>query len=228
MSEPLEPPVEASPGEPAGAPGGRNRWQVGIRTLVLLTAACAVWLTFFVNRWHNARLESRIRAMHPLAHELMVDDETKIAVVKLEEMWMDENQWDLHLPVRGYRLCMATREIDRLGYPSVLKSAPLKPGRHRLVLVQERDTTTYHLSVRCDDAMLVNADEPAEWNPNKGSEGGGDFSQSEQMAADKPFVLYRKRFMKPDGKPGYSSTPSGPTEGLMIWIEPVPAPPAAP
>jgi hypothetical protein len=217
--------AEASSGD-ATAPR-RGRWQVGIRTLVLLTAACAVWLTFFVNRRHNAMLESRIRAMTPLAHELSVEDEKKIAVVKLDELWMDDNQWDLHLPPRAYRVCVATREITGGTFPPAAKSAALRPGRHRLVLVQERKDAMYHISVVCDGTPLVTVDEPKEWNPGVGSAGGGEFSTNQQMAADKPLVLYRKRFMHPTTK-RFSTVPVGPSEGLMVWIEPLPEAPAGP
>lgn len=235
MSEPVESPTESSPNETAMTQPRRARWQVGIRTLVLVIATFAVWMTVLLNRRHVAMLESRIAAMRPLAHELLVEDEKKIAVVKLAEKWMDENQWDLHLPAREYRLCIATRGIDSEGFPPVEKSAPLKSGRQRLVLVQGRDQSGHHISVARDGTPIVTVDEPIGWNPGMGSEGGGQFSTIEQLAADKPVVLYRKRFMQPKGirvsqtpagriLGGSSQTPTGPTEGIMVWIEPQPRP----
>ena len=61
-------------------------------------AAIAVWMTCFLNRRQNARLEARIQALLPLVHELVIDDPAKIAVVKLEEYWYDENRWEVYLP----------------------------------------------------------------------------------------------------------------------------------
>jgi hypothetical protein len=63
---------------------GRQRWQVGFRTLFLLMAAIAVWITFFINRRQNEALDARIKMLIPLSHELIVNDPEQIAVVKKE------------------------------------------------------------------------------------------------------------------------------------------------
>src|SRR6185436_19468712 len=113
-----------------------------------------------------------------LARELLVEDAKKIAVVKLEEMWIDENQWELHLPDGRYRLCLATREVDRDGFAPVVKSAPLEGGRHRIALMQKRDDAIHRITVTRDGQALLSAEEPKEWDPGRGSEGGGLFALS--------------------------------------------------
>lgn len=224
MSDTPHSPTESTPGAAGAGRSARARWQVGIRTLILLTAAFAAWMTFLVNRRHNALLQSRIEAMRSLAHELVVDDARKIAVVKLEELWMDENQWDLHLPAGRYRLCLATHELDREGFPPVATSAPLKAGRHRLVLLQRKENETHRVAVLSDGNPLVTFEEPKAWDPGIGSEGGGQFSTSVQLDPGKPVVLFRRRFMQPTGVKNGSQIPMGPANGLMIWIEPVAGP----
>jgi hypothetical protein len=220
VSETSQQPVEPGTGLPATTRRDRKRWQVGVRTLFLLTAAIAVWLTYFINRRQNATLEARIRAMVPLAHELIVDDPKKIAVVKQEEYWYDENRWEIHLPDGRYRLCLATRGIDDRGLAPVVKSRPIKAGRHHLALEQRRDEDAWRVTVACDGTGFLAVEEPKDWDPGIGSSGGGQYSASEQLAADEPAVLFRRRFRREVSK-GQRKIPKGPTEGLLLWIEKV-------
>ena len=223
MSDVSNPLAEPYDGVPAPGRSARRRWQVGLRTLFLLMAAIAVWMAYFINRRHNAGLEARIKAMTPLAHELIVDDAGKIAVVKLEDFWYDENRWDLYLPERRYRLCLATREIDDTGFPAAARSAPIAAGRHQLALEQEKEKDVWRIAVTCDGAALFSVEEPKGWNSDRGSMGGGQFALSEQPPPDQPVVLFRRRFTRSDDK-GSMSVPTTPSEGILIWIEPVSGP----
>src|SRR4051794_38656497 len=126
-------------------PDPTKRWQVGLRTLFLFMAAIAVWMTAIINRQQSTRLETRIRAMRPLAHELLVDDANKIAVVRMDELWMDDNRWDLHLPPGSYRLGLATRKVEGNGLPIAKKFATIPSGRHRLALEQRQDGDLWHI-----------------------------------------------------------------------------------
>jgi hypothetical protein len=190
-------------------------------TVFLLVAAIAVWLTYVVNRRHNTRLQARIAVLRPLARELVVDDDTRIAIVKLEEMWYDENRWEVYLPAGQYRLCVATREIDQRGLAPVVKSAPLGAGRHSISIEQQSSGTDWRVVATWDAAGKLTVDEPKEWDAGLGATTSVEFSQSTQVAPDQPVVLFRRIFSRTTG-PGQSSTPSGPAEGILLWIEPVP------
>ena len=111
--------------------------------------------------------------MVPLAHELIVDDLSKIAVVKLEDYWMDDNRWDLYLPAGSYRLCIATREVAGEGLAPPVKSVPIRSGRHQLALLQNRDKEIYRIRVTRDGDELLSMQEPKGWDPGIGSQGGG-------------------------------------------------------
>jgi hypothetical protein len=213
----------SEPGNPIPAikRADRRRWQVGLRTLFLLMAAVAVWMAYFINRRQSATLEARIKAMVPLAHELIIEDAKKIAVVKLEEYWYDENRWEISLPDGRYRLCVATRGIDDMGLAPPVKSTPLKAGRHHIELEQRRDHDVWRVTVLWDETALLAVEERKDWDPGHGSAGGGQFARSEQLSPDKPVVLFRRRFMREVGKDQITqiTTPPGPTEGILLWIE---------
>lgn len=215
MMEPSSPPIEPPP--------RAKRWQVGLRSLVLLMGAVAVWLAVFVNRREYARLETRIRAMQPLAHELKIDDARQFAVVKLDELWMDDDRWDLYLPPGEYRVCLATREVPKTGLVTPKQTATLKGGRHRLELHFDRMGEGWRIRVATDDAKLMTLDETKEWGESGSSTGGGGFSLSTQLPADKPLELYRRRYHAKTS-PTTSAEPAGPADGLLLWIEPVKGP----
>jgi hypothetical protein len=226
MSDTSHQPLESGNDIPATRRGDRARWQLGLWTLFLLITAIAVWMTYFINRRQIAVLEARIRALVPLAHELVVDDPAKIAIVKLEEYWFDENRWDIYLPQGRYRLCLATHDIDNNGLAPVVKSAAIEAGRHRLALEQQRQKDGWRVVVAWDGTGLLAVEESKDWDPGLGSSGGGQYPVSEQLAADEPAVLFRRRFTR-EASNGLMTTPSGPTEGILLWIEKMDGPNAA-
>lgn len=190
-------------------------------------AAIGVWTAEIVNRRISANLDKRIAALRPLARELDIKDPNKIAVVKCEELWYDENQWDLYLPRAGYQLVVATREIDHNGQPAPRATAPLAEGRCRLELTQTDTRAGFEVQVLRDGQELLKVEEEKGWDWGGGSSGGGQYTISEQFAPDKPVVLFRRRFTQPVKLPSGGTslrTPDGPSNGLMLWIEPVTAP----
>jgi hypothetical protein len=188
--------------------------------VLLLTAAVAVWLTYALERSRSADLTARIASLSPLARELIVDDPNQIAVVKQEELWYDQNRWDIHLPAgRRYRLVLATRGIASEGFPPPVDSAPLPPGRHVVSVDQVRAEGGWRVDVECDARRLMSVKEPEEWDPSTGSSGGGNHSTSRQFAPEAPVTLFHRRFMGPRDTQGRATTPTGPTAGVMLWIE---------
>ena len=99
--------------------------------LFLLICAVAAWLGVFKGRETTRAMESRLDVLRSMGRMLEVDDPARIAVVKKQDQWMDEDRWDLYLPPGEYRICMATRELGHTGIPPAMKSAPIRPGRLR-------------------------------------------------------------------------------------------------
>jgi hypothetical protein len=85
---------------------------------------------------------------------------------------------------------------------------------------QFRDGDGWRVDAECDGTRLVSATELKEWDPGTGSTGGGQHQVSEQFAAERPVILFHRRFMGPRDDHGRSAMPEGPTAGVMLWIEP--------
>jgi len=191
-----------------------------LRTLLLLTAAIAVWIAHAKNRHDNDKFTTQIAAMRPLAHELVIADPEQIAVVKQDERWYDQNDWKIYLPEGSYVLNLASREIteDKLVTPA--KSVPITAGQHHLAVDQKRNADgSSQVTVAVDGEVLMTIDEPAGWDPGHGSSGGGHFSTSTQLPPKEPLILFRRRFTELTPTGTYSA-PAGPSNGLLLWIVP--------
>ena len=202
---------------------GRKPWQFGLRTVFLITAAVAVWSAVFVNRRQSAMLESRIAALLPLARELVVDDPNQIAAVGLDRLWHDESRWDVHVPPGDFRLCMATRAIDQKGLAPVSKSAPIASGRHRLTLKISQEGEVRRITVVRDEARLLEIVEPKEWEEGRSVSTAWLGASTTRSPADQPFFLIRRLNLLPNAE-GVASAQNGPTDGLLLWIEPTETP----
>ena len=199
----------------------RRRRQVGLRTLLLLTAAIAVWIAVFVNRRENALLEQRIKAMVPLAHELTIKTDEKIAAVALEQLWHYERRWDVFLPHHDYWVCLATRGVG-IGLPIDCKSVLIKPGRHRIVLEQRATQDGWRVTLTLDDALVLTVDEPKSWFDETGLSflsSSGVASPTEEFAPAAQVVLFVSLFPHSYRVAG-ATVPSPPDEGIALWIQP--------
>jgi hypothetical protein len=214
-SAPIPDPMDAST---PPTPRRRAHWQIGLGTVFLLIAALAVWMTDLANRRQIDHLNAKIETMLPMARELVITDPSQIAVVKRQELWFNENQWSIHLPPGQYRLSLALEDIDGKNLPPHVKTAPIPPGRHLLALEQSFDNGKRQASILLDDTEILRSEVP-DTTDHSGSQGGGNFTRSEQRPPDKPVILFERRYMRKD-KTGSSTTPPGPTDGLMLWIEP--------
>ncbi len=197
-----------------------RKWvQVNTTTLILLVALIASWVAVWIHREQIAVLETRIASASNLARELVVDDPTQAAVVKRLEEWSDDQRWKVYLPPGDYRLCLATREIDGKGLAPVAGRVAIGGGSHDLAYEQTQKGERWEVVVSVDGAPVLRAEESSDWNLNLGSLGTDGHSVSRQFAMASPLPLLRTRFRKQDAR-GATKTPDGPTEGILLWIEP--------
>lgn len=224
-----------APSGPAPSPTARARrpawrWQLGLRGLVLLVVVAALGLSITADRRRIADLTTRVDRMRAMLGELEVADPTQLAAMRTNERWMEGASWDVYLPPgHRYRLALATRKIegeDR--FPTPLKSGALAPGRHRLTLTRSRRGANRLLSVREGTALIFEAEESPAWGAEPGlGFGPRNGGVTTQRPVGQPLQLHRHRFARPAARPaGAWRVPDGPVDGILLWVERQPDPPA--
>ena len=213
-------PSEAAKTEKVAPRKRRCLWQWSLQTLLLLTAVVAVWVAYFHLRQQIGRLEQEVDSMQQMARELIIEDREQIAVVMLPQMWMDQSRWDIYLPEGKYVIRLATRQIDQKGLAPPVEQTPIPAGQHRIELMRSDEGAGRQLTVTVDDRPVIEAEEDSGWDPGGASSGGSQIGNCEQRSAQQPLVLFRRRFYRPS-KGGQNVPPKGPSEGWMLWIEPV-------
>lgn len=208
----------------------RPRWN--LLTLLLLVSVVASWSMVVRLRRDNMRLRAGIQAMQSQLRKLHIEYPDRVAVMRLPETWYDETKWELALPsdravASGgavYKLCLATRDIGepREKFPSATEFV-LPPGRHQLELKIEREGGEWRIIALLDDQPVIENAEPAGWNPGHGGTwSGASMDQSYQPGtAAAPVMLFREVFSvaKPSGGFG---RPDQPSNGVLMWLEPIP------
>ena len=161
----------------------------------------------------------------------MFSESHQIAVVKLPPMWYGESRWEIYLPEGEYVMRLGTRQIDDqltslvLGpdkerFPPAVGQTPIGAGHHRIELMRSEEWRGREITVLLDDRPVIEAEEEPDWNTGGTSTGASEIGDCVQRPAHEPLVLYRRRFYLRQ-KGGQYVAPKGPTEGLMLWIEPV-------
>ena len=99
-----------------------------------------------------------------------------------------------------------------------MKSVPLAAGRYVLSMEQRLEQDIRHIVVFCDGKEQLAVKEPKEWDTGSSSSSGILDAISHQLPADQPAELLRRRFSRPNAQ-GRSTSLTGPTEGILLWID---------
>ena len=196
------------------------RMQIGLRHLLLLTLCVGAWAAHWTNQTHIAKLKPRLATLQKLAPELIVSDPSRIAIVQLESKWASDMRWDMYVPSSNYQLCLATRDVAESGYPDLYQNIPLPKGRYELQIQEVNQADGYRIRVTQNEEVLLDIVEATTF-ATFGSSSSSRSGPSLQFDGSSQIELLRRRFMVPTpGSPGSSSTPPGPTEGVLLWIKP--------
>jgi hypothetical protein len=205
-------PSETAPNKRRGMP------QVGLSTLLLLTACSAVWCGVWLAKREVSRLQAELIPSRALARELVITERTKLAIIRQDEMFYDENIWQIYVPKEGLQIHVATSGIDAQKdqqLPSEAQ-ATLSSGTHTVQLTVLQQSEGWLVRVQVDLEAVIELQKPKHWNPNKGSSGGGGFDRQADFDPGQTAVMFRRRFTV-DNAGKYEPHPDG--NGVQLWIE---------
>lgn len=200
----------------------RIRWQVGLRTTIYLVAAVAMGMSIVADRRRIAILAPRIASLKPEVRELEVIDPARTAVVEMEDLWMAGRRWEVYLP-KGtkYRLCIATRGVDGPKIVASSQTIPLAEGRQVVGLKEEEIGKTWRLTATADSGRMTMT-ETSDWKLDGASSGGGAAAVSSQSPPERPIILTYRTYQNRSDSGTYVK-PDGPSNGLILWVEPEPS-----
>ncbi|MCC6511079.1 MAG: hypothetical protein IT423_18400 [Pirellulaceae bacterium] len=201
------------------------RKQVGLSSLLLLTACCAVWYHAWRTSGQVNELAQRLTVSKMLSGELVVQDREHLSIIKQEEHTMDDHVWQVYVPTDRWKLLLATTDISKGGRlpaapePVVEAEAHLSPGRHTIELDTYKQGDEWVVEVKVDLEQVIRVKRPKSWNSARGSTGGGAFERQADFAADEQAVLFERVFFEAATAPGpMKPNPEG--NGVKLWIAP--------
>ncbi len=212
-----------SNGEELATPPARTaKLQWNLRTLFLLTAAVAVWAGFFCHEEPIAQLKREVLEMQCMTTELVVVNPRQIAFARQPQLWRDRYRCDVYLPDNGCVVKLATREVNREGLAPVVGEAKIPKGQHRIDLFQIDRGEQRETCVLVDGQTAFKASDNVTWHGGFHRETGSSSLSPDPWRGtswpDTPLILLCYRF-HPRQENGAVSFVSGPTNGLLLWIE---------
>ncbi len=201
------------------APGARRltTGQWSLKTILLLTTLAAILVAWWQNGQSRSELKQKISLARRYLNELVVDDPQQFAATKLSPTWYGTNEWNVHLPSgHRYQLHFAVSNIDDSNFPEAIKSIAIESGRHSIEINTNNASINHGFQLVVDRSTTETiVSQPIQKTYASSSTG---INQCGQQSITQPLVLYRLRFLTPSANGSYR-TATGPTEGLLVWIE---------
>ena len=197
-------------------PEARGRWQLGLRTTILLVVVAALGLNIARDRRVLRRLRpeaKRVELRRPAQWQLDTTDPHQVAIHNLDFSWGPGDSWEVYLPPGGrYRLCLATRVGRFKDQPTHYESIPIEPGQHLLSLDEQRVGAGWRVVATWNRIDRLAIDETGDWLPTYEFNGSG-MSAHHVPLGKVVTLLYRRH------GPPKSPTPSAEVPGVRLWIE---------
>lgn len=207
-----------------------RRLQVSLRGLLLLIAACGIWIAYFKTSSDVLTIQDELSRLRYLARELLIEDPSQLAAVQRGPMYKQQ-VWEVYVPKLDgkhfeIRLLMddiVVTNTFKWNQISPLKQAVLAPGKHTIEhqYYSRSEQKNAVLKVLVDGETVIKETRPSDPGDS------GRFiisssvgSESKSFKNDEIVRLYHLRF-RAISKDGSSSVPKNPRPGILLWIEAV-------
>ena len=195
-----------------------HRWlpQIGLNTLLLLTACAAVWCGVLMASREVTRLQLRLNQTRELSRALVVKDRALLAAIKQHDQYPDEHIWNVFVPREGMKVHLDTTEITKGVRPKLPSEAScsVAPGQHTVLLRQEHLGDAWLIVVTIDHDELIRIRKEKSWYLHGGFQYSGVSGTQTEFAEGEPALLLELIFL-----PTNMGTIAAPGDGIRLWIE---------
>ena len=204
--------------------------QVSLLSLLLLIAACGVWVAYWKATRDIANIEAPLQGLRLIARELVIEDPNQIAAVKRFPGTYGQKVMDIYIPElagKDFVLRLAMDDIPisknfQADKFEALKESVLKPGKHEVEIRYDKDAQQAVLTILVDGEVAIEEKRAKDWvNSGGHSSSSSVESSSKSFENDEIIQLLHLRFMLEGKTKGTFSTPKTPGPGISVWIEAV-------
>jgi hypothetical protein len=218
-----------------------RRARFSLLSLLLFTALVCLGISHFQTSRKLQETQQALAVANSELGSLTVEDQGRYAALSLPTFGPMQWRWRLHLPQgRRYRLRWAAdNNVPESGIPQVPRSnqielldqyaKPIATGEPFILTmaVHKNNAGKWVLqAVLPTRSTAINIDPAPEWLDEEHSNGWGSrvmgSEGTESVALTEPLVLLRYRKGK-EVPPGAVTIDMQPTDGIMVWIEEIPA-----
>jgi hypothetical protein len=182
----------------------------GLRSLLLLVAAVATWMSYYTGRQKIAETTRAIESLHAIAPELYVRNPDEYACLAIDR---DDSIREYHCylpPDRKYKInLVANKEFDQNEVVPPEFTAEIPPGEHRILLDEQHDK----LIVRVGEQTLLEVPRKRPTTFSSSSTGASEGYQQQWHPIDAPLLLVRLN------EKVFSAKWDDPGPGIILWIE---------
>jgi hypothetical protein len=180
--------------EPAGK--ANRRWlSFRLMDLLLVPTLVAAWLPYFLATRQFESLEAENAALRRMAEMMLVEDPSKIHVLKVRSNRYGAAEWKVFVPEwSNYELRFATEQISSLAFPREFERFPLTSGEHRISMIHKRSSEGHQFQLFVDQKPVILRNHGPEWIDYSSSSSTSTGTDVKQFAVGKPVKLKQEWF----------------------------------